>query len=342
LCTIYGIEKSRTTAYHPKSNGQCERFNSTIHGLLRTLAPKAKRNWPEHLAEVVFAYNTTSHASTGFSPFYIMYGRDPHLPVDIFLGREDSSMSTFDLPEFVAMHQHRLQDAYALVKQRLDSSRKKREKYANKNAKNSPLTVGQRVYYKQRGFKGRHKIQNVYRTEVYKVTKVMDDHDVYRIERADGFGERKWVNRVELKPCPLRVLAPIKDHKRPVSSREHCGRKSTTDSSDTDFVVVLHGSNENIQDSSSEDEQDQVSPTLNNQDSDESATSEFEDANNEQLHSSSPDECATEGDVQPQHSSSPDESGSEEPPALVQRRSVRSTAGKHSNPFKEPRSCTNK
>ena len=94
LCSMAGIEKSRTTPYHAMGNGQCERFNRTLLGLLGTLEPKKKPEWSKHIDALVHAYNCTKHDASGFSPFYLMFGRKPRLALDVIFGFGRSTIPT--------------------------------------------------------------------------------------------------------------------------------------------------------------------------------------------------------------------------------------------------------
>lgn len=77
LCSLAGVEKSRTTPYHPMGNGMPERFNRTLLSMLGTLEHHQKQDWKSYVAPLVHSYNATQHASTGYSPYFHMFGRHP-------------------------------------------------------------------------------------------------------------------------------------------------------------------------------------------------------------------------------------------------------------------------
>ncbi|KAI3358861.1 hypothetical protein L3Q82_015251 [Scortum barcoo] len=118
LCSLYGVAKSRTTPYHPSGNGQCERFNRTLHNLLRTLPVSQKRDWASCLPQVLFCYNTTPHQGTGESPFYLMFGQEPRLPIDFLLGRVLDPVPG-QVQDWVIEHQARLNVAFEGARERL-------------------------------------------------------------------------------------------------------------------------------------------------------------------------------------------------------------------------------
>ena len=86
LCRLMGIEKQRTTFYTPQCNGCVERWHATMNSLLAKTVQTHQRDWPQRLPYAVAAYNSTVHNSTGFSPNFLMFGRELAAPVDIVLG----------------------------------------------------------------------------------------------------------------------------------------------------------------------------------------------------------------------------------------------------------------
>ena len=88
LCKITGIEKSRTTSYLPMGNGLCERFNITLLNHLGTLESDKKKDWKSYISPLVHAYNCMRQDTAGVSPYFLMFGREPRLPID-FIFRLD-------------------------------------------------------------------------------------------------------------------------------------------------------------------------------------------------------------------------------------------------------------
>ena len=81
ICRVLGISKSRTTPYHPQSDGLVERFNKTLQHMLATTVRVHPFDWEELPPMVCMAYNTSTHSTTGYTPFYLMFGREARMPV---------------------------------------------------------------------------------------------------------------------------------------------------------------------------------------------------------------------------------------------------------------------
>ena len=86
LCNLAGVEKCRTTPYHPMGKGMVERFNQTLLNMLGTLEDRQKVDWKSYVAPLVHSYNATRHDSTGYTPYFLMFGRHLRLAVDAYLG----------------------------------------------------------------------------------------------------------------------------------------------------------------------------------------------------------------------------------------------------------------
>ena len=85
LCRICGISKTTSTPYHSQGNAIAERVNSVVLNLLGVLPTNQKKFWHKYADLAAYCYNTSVHSSTGYSPFFMLFGRKPRLVGDALL-----------------------------------------------------------------------------------------------------------------------------------------------------------------------------------------------------------------------------------------------------------------
>ncbi|UYV82368.1 hypothetical protein LAZ67_21001831, partial [Cordylochernes scorpioides] len=106
------ITHRTTTAYHPQTNGLTERLNKTIADMLSMYVDVNQKDWDEILPFVTFAYNTAKQESTGFSPFYLVHGREAETPLDLLFPKFPSE----DEDDFIQTLGSRAEEARQLAR----------------------------------------------------------------------------------------------------------------------------------------------------------------------------------------------------------------------------------
>ena len=166
LCKIAGVKKLHTTPYHPQSNGQCERFNSTLCNMLGTLSDEEKSDWKSHLGCMTHAYNCTKHASSTYSPYYLMFGRHPRLPIDVEFGLHKPNCSdNCSKSRYIQKLRRRLNYAHKKASKYSSEQAQKYKTSYDKSVKGPQLQVNDLVLVKIVAHKARHKIQDKWESE---------------------------------------------------------------------------------------------------------------------------------------------------------------------------------
>ena len=121
ICNLMGITKSRTTAYHPQCDGLVERQNRTLQAMLTAFSSKHKDDWDLWLDSVVFAYNTSRHESLGISPYEMVFGRLPRMPLELELGLP--LVNPMTQGEYVSNTHKALQNIHEIARVQLNQAR---------------------------------------------------------------------------------------------------------------------------------------------------------------------------------------------------------------------------
>jgi len=79
---IQMIKHCASTPYHPQTNGMVERMHSTLRGIISKLSDGSPDRWDEFLPQAIFSLRVRTHAVTKYSPFYLLYGVHPRIPMD--------------------------------------------------------------------------------------------------------------------------------------------------------------------------------------------------------------------------------------------------------------------
>ena len=150
LARLLGTKQSLSTAFHPQTDGQTERVNRVLQDMLRHYVSSKRDDWDEHLAAAEFAINNADHASTGFSPFVLNYGRAPRVPFQAPVGQSRPADSAV---KAVTELRARLESDLKQAKQLLNDAKSRQKFYADGKRSDASFKAGDLVLLNTRNIK---------------------------------------------------------------------------------------------------------------------------------------------------------------------------------------------
>ena len=129
LCELYGVQKLRTSPYHAQTYGQVEQMNQTIIRMIGKLEQDKKAHRSEHLLEMLLAYNGTRSVVTGYSPYFLLFGRKARMPVDYLFPTLGDLPHQTKMEVSVAAMQKRLKEAFAVARHLISQEAAKQRRY---------------------------------------------------------------------------------------------------------------------------------------------------------------------------------------------------------------------
>ena len=160
LCELYGVQKLRTLPYHAQTNGQVERMNQMIIHMIGKLEEDKKACWSEHLAELLLAYNATCSTVTGYSPYYLLFGRGSRIPVDYLFPTLHDSPHQTKMEVSVAAMQKRLKEVFTVARCLTSEEVTRQCCYYDRKAGAVALQPGDVVMVHTDGFVGKQKVKD--------------------------------------------------------------------------------------------------------------------------------------------------------------------------------------
>ena len=150
--------------------------------MLGTLPVHAKRNWQEWVSTLTHAYNATMCHATGFSLFFLMYGRMPMLPIDVEFGVMIPDIMHASHQNYAEKLKAHLKWAYKVVKENSDQEAARHKQYYDQKLKYMKLTPGDLVLVRVKAFGPDHEIAHQWKQVPYKVLSQHNNSPVYKVQ----------------------------------------------------------------------------------------------------------------------------------------------------------------
>ena len=151
---LLSIQSVRTVSYRPNLNSVVEISHKSINSMIAKVVSSNQRDWSEKLPFIELAYNCSIHSSTGYSPFFLVFGRHPNLPLD-FVSQSPRAEMYKDYDDYTEQVEKRMREAFNFVRQNIKTSFDRNKRIYDSRVKELQFSPGDLVWFYKPRFRTR-------------------------------------------------------------------------------------------------------------------------------------------------------------------------------------------
>ena len=199
MCSLLGVEKICTTPNHPQTNGSAERVHQTLQRMIGKLDLEKRRKWPAHIGSIIIAYNSTRSLVTGYSPYYLMFGHRPWLPIDLLFPMHQTQMLTCTIDEYIASLYDHLRESLAIAQDCAIKEAQRQKWLYDHKVGAIELRPGDHILVRLDAFTGqRRKLKNWWGDDLHTVVARVADRIPTYVVKNNRTGKKKVVHQAQL------------------------------------------------------------------------------------------------------------------------------------------------
>ena len=167
--------------------------------MIGKLDPEKRHKWKSHLGSVLIAYNVTRSLVMGYLPYLLMFGRRPHLPIDLLFPTAVQQGSTRTIDNYVLSLYEKLKEALPVARDSTIMEAQWQKRYYDRRARAVELQPGDKVLVKLDAFcDQRQKLKNQWSGDLHTVVKCVADGIPTYVVKNDKTGKKQVLHRARL------------------------------------------------------------------------------------------------------------------------------------------------
>ena len=217
LWEVLDIHKVQTTIFHAQCDGNSERIMRSLQGMITHYVNGKQNDWDELLHKLAFAYNSSVHHTTGATPFELVYGRQPRIPIDLIHSHVNLNLDL--TTDYAATIKQQLNDVFAQVIHNRDVQMNKHKIRHDRIVRAAKLNVGDYVWHLH-VYRHKETCAKFSRRWVgpFIITNVFNSIN-YEIKPTSG-GRKKVVHQSKLKKAFMARVVQHKERSKPKKTNE--------------------------------------------------------------------------------------------------------------------------